>query len=285
MLYNKEMKKRPPFYKKVAVVYNPEKERARAEWLKLRRWLQGRRMVVVGGTRITAAMKQADFVIAVGGDGTVLRVAREVAKWDIPVLGVNVGRLGFLADTEVGATHRALSRVLAGQGRVETRTLLSIRAVVNGKAAGPFLALNDCVIRSGATGRVLQLQAYVRQRLLARYVGDGLIVSTPTGSTAYNLAASGPIVYPELDLLLLTPICPHTLAQRPLVLPSYEAISVEVGRPCPPALLCLDGIVNHTLSSGDRIEISRASEQVQLLMDPDRHFYQVLQTKLKWGGA
>lgn len=279
------MRKQHLLHKKVAVVYNPEKERARVEWARLRRWLRARHLSVVGGSRVTLPMKQADFVVALGGDGTVLRVARDVAAWNVPVLGVNVGRLGFLAATEVGATYRTLTRVLAGQGRVENRTVLSATATVGGKGQGPFLALNDCVIRSGATGRVLMLQATIRGRLLATYVGDGLIVATPTGSTAYNLAASGPIVYPELDVLLLSPICPHTLAQRPLVLPPYEIISLQISRPSPSALLCLDGQVNHTLLPGDRVEIRRASEQVQLLMDPDRTYYQVLQTKLKWGGT
>jgi len=240
---------------------------------------------VTASSKVTPAMKQTDFVVVVGGDGTVMGVARQVAAWGVPVLGVNVGRLGFLAATEVGAMFRTLSRVLAGEGRIETRTLLSVRGAAAGKKFGPYLALNDCVIRSGGSGRVLQLEASVRGRPLASYAGDGLIVATPTGSTAYNLAASGPIVYPELDALILCPVCPHSLMQRPLVLPTFEVVEVEVLKPSPPAILSIDGQVTQTLKSGDRIEVRRADQQAKLLMDPDRTYYQVLQSKLKWGGS
>src|SRR5262245_9828528 len=130
------MSKKSTFYKKVAVVYNPEKERAREEWLRLQRWLKARKMSVTGGARVTSEMKNADFVVALGGDGTVLRVARAFAKWNVPVLGVNVGRLGFLAATEVGATYRTLSRILAGQGRVEYRSMLTVKATINNKKHG-----------------------------------------------------------------------------------------------------------------------------------------------------
>jgi NAD+ kinase len=230
-------------------------------------------------------MKAANAIIALGGDGTVLQVARDTADWNVPVMGVNVGRLGFLAATEFVAATRTLTRILAGQGRVETRTLLEASGHARGKRFGPELALNDVVLRSGATGRVLWLQSKVRDRVLASYAGDGLIVSTPTGSTAYNLAASGPVIHPELDVLLMTPICPHSLAQRPLVLPAYEIVVIDVLKPNPSAILSLDGQLSQTLIPGDQVEIRRSLKQVSLLMDPDRTFYQVLQNKLKWGGS
>jgi len=279
------MSKKRPFYKKVAVVYNPDKERAREEWLRLQRWLKGRHLTVTGGPRVTAEMKNADFVVALGGDGTVLRVARAASKWNVPVLGVNVGRLGFLAATEVGATYRTLSRILAGQGRVEYRSMLTVSATSGSKTHGPFLALNECVVRSGATGRILILQAFIQNRHLATYVGDGVIVSTPTGSTAYNLAASGPIVHPDVDVMLISPICPHSLFQRPLVVPTSEVIGIKIEGPQTSAVLSIDGQLNHSLALGDTVEIRQASERAPLLMDPDRSFYQVLQSKLKWGGS
>ena len=269
--------------KTVALVYNADKPRAHHEWQRLKRWLVQHKIKTIAASKVTPAMKNANFVVAVGGDGTVLSVARQVASWGIPVLGVNVGRLGFLAATEVGAMFRTLARVLAGEGRVEARTMLSVTGTARGKKFGPSLALNDCVIRSGASGRVLHLAAYVREKPLASYVGDGLILSTPTGSTAYNLAASGPILYPDLDVLLLSPICPHSLMQRPLVMPTFEIVEVEVLKPSPESLLCLDGHVMKTLRAGDRIIVQRAEAQVKLLMDPDRTYYQVLQSKLKWG--
>jgi NAD+ kinase len=269
----------------VALVYNADKPQAHVEWLRLKRWLEQRKVKVVGASKVTAAMKNADFVVAVGGDGTVLSVARHVAAWGIPVLGVNVGRLGFLAATEVGAMFRTLARVLAGECRVEIRTMLSVTGTSKGKKFGPYLALNDGVVRSGSSGRVLHLQASLREKPLASYIGDGLIVSTPTGSTAYNLAVSGPILYPDLDVLILSPICPHSLMQRPLVMPTFEIVEVEVLKPSPSALLCVDGHVTQTLKPGDRIQIRRADVQAKLLMDPDRTYYQVLQNKLKWGGS
>jgi NAD+ kinase len=277
--------KKRTVYGKVAIVYNPDKERAREEWQKLQRWFKARRLVVTGSPKVTVEMKSADFVVALGGDGTVLRVAREVARWNLPVLGVNVGRLGFLAATEVGATYRTLTRILAGQGRVDYRTMLSVHATSGGKKIGPFLALNECVVRSGATGRILILNVTIQNRPLAVYRGDGLIVSTPTGSTAYNLAAYGPIVQSDVNVHLLTPICPHSLHQRPLVVPTTEAIEIRVEGPTPPTVLNLDGQLNHSLALGDRVEVRQAAERAALLMDPERNFYQVLQSKLKWGGS
>lgn len=272
-------------YHRVGIVYNPDKERAHQESNRLKQWLQKRRIKSFVSAEVTSVMKQCDFVVALGGDGTVLKAAREVAGSGLPVLGVNVGRLGFLAATEVGAMYRTLSHVLAGQGRIETRTLLSVRGQARSRRFGPYLALNDAVLRSGATGRVLAVQAAVREKPVAHYRGDGLIISTSTGSSAYNLAASGPIVHPDLDVFIMTPICPHSLSQRPLVMPTFEIIRMEIGKPSPSALLSLDGQVAQTLYPGDFAEVRRAAEQVQLLMDPDRTYYQVLQTKLKWGGS
>lgn len=271
--------------KKVALVYNASKPRARQECQRLKRWLVHHHLKVVVSSQVTVAMKDADFVVAVGGDGTVLSVARGVAQWGLPVLGVNVGRLGFLAATEAGAAARMLSRVIAGQSRMETRTLVSTSGQAGSKKFGPYSGLNDIVIRSGSSGRILHMSASVRGRVLATYIGDGLIVSTPTGSTAYNLAASGPIVYPDLDVLLLSPICPHSLMQRPLVMPAFEVVEVEMLKPSPESLLCVDGHVVRTLRPGDRVAFRRSEHTVRLLMDSERSFYQVLQSKLKWGGA
>jgi len=271
-------------YTSVAIVFNPDKPRAREQSQKLAHWFKQHKLQVQVSTKVTAAMKTANMVVALGGDGTVLQVARDVSDWNIPVMGVNVGRLGFLAATETGAATRTLQRVISGEGRIEPRTLIEATVYAKGKRAMTYLGLNDAVLRSGATGRVLWLESRVRDRVLASYAGDGLIISTPTGSTAYNLAASGPILYPDLDVLLMTPICPHSLSQRPLVLPAYEVIEVSVLKPSPETILSLDGRLSQTLSPGDRVEIRRSMKQAQLLMDPDRTFYQVLQNKLKWGG-
>jgi NAD+ kinase len=278
------MDKKVPVYRKIAVVYNPDKERARRELPRLGKWLRKKGVSFTVSRPDKISLRQAGMVIALGGDGTVLHAAKQASAWGIPVFGVNVGRLGFLTATEVDEMYPVLAKLLAGHGRIEIRTMLSVRVRINGKSCGPFLALNDCVIRSGATGRVFQLNVSIRGKSLATYLGDGLIIATPTGSTAYSLAAYGPIVYPETDVMLLSPISPHTLALRPLVLPAFEIVSVEVAQRNPSAALCLDGIVMHPLRGGDRIEVRRATEQVQLFLHPDRNFYEVLQNKLKWGG-
>ena len=271
--------------KTIALVYNPTLPRARQEGHRLKSWLKRRGVKVIAASEVQGTMKNADFIVALGGDGTVLSVAKQVVNWDLPVLGVNAGHLGFLAATEAGAMRRTLARILGGEKRIEARTMVSTSGVSRGKKIGPYLAINDVVIRSGGSGRSLHLATYVRNKPLASYVGDGIILSTPTGSTAYNLAAQGPILYPELDVLLLSPICPHSLMQRPLVMPPFEVVEVEVLEPRVGAILCTDGQVVHTLTAGDRVMISRAQEQVKLLMDPDRTYYQVLQSKLKWGGT
>ena len=271
--------------KTIALVYNPELPRAHNEWLRMKRWLTGHKIKVIGAGKVIDRMKTADCVVAFGGDGTVLDVSKQVARWGTPVLGVNAGHLGFLAATEAGAMFRTMARVLKGEGRVEVRSMVSVRGTTQGKKFGPYLALNEGVVRSGASGRALHLAAYVRNKPLASYIGDGFILSTPTGSTAYNLAASGPILYPELDVLLIAPVCPHSLAQRPLVMPPFETVEVHVLKPSHGTLLCIDGKVVETLHAGDHAVFSRAQQQVKLLMDPDRTYYQVLQSKLNWGGS
>ncbi len=273
-----------PTPRTLALVYNPDKPEARAVWLRLKTWLARRGLALTAGPSVTPAMKRADFIIAVGGDGTVLKTARAVSSWGLPVLGVNVGRLGFLAATDPERMMPTITRVLAGQGRLESRTMISATAKTGGRTVGPYLAVNDCVVRSGDTGRVLRIRVSLRGETLAGYSGDGVIVSTPTGSTAYNLAASGPIVHPDLDVFLLCPICPHSLVQRPLVFPAFEIVTVEVLKPNPSALVSLDGQAVHTLRPGDTVDIRRAAEQVKLLMDPETSYYKVLQSKLRWGG-
>lgn len=272
-------------YTSVAIVFNSDKPRAREQSQKLAQWFKHHKIQVQVGSRVTASMKTANMVVALGSDGTVLQVARDVSDWNIPVMGVNVGRLGFLAATETGAATRTLKRVISGEGRIEPRTLIEATVYSGSKKSRAYLGMNDAVLRSGATGRVLWLESRVRDRVLASYAGDGLILSTPTGSTAYNLAASGPIIYPDIDVMIMTPICPHSLTQRPLVLPAYEVIEISVLKPSPETILSVDGRLVQTLFPGDRVEIRRAMKQVHLLMDPDRTFYQVLQSKLKWGGS
>jgi NAD+ kinase len=234
-----------------------------------------------------AAIRRADFAIALGGDGTMLRVAPEVAPRGIPLLGVNLGTLGFLSGCEARDVKSRLDAVLAGRFAVEERSMLSVEALRGGKRFfGSDLALNEAVIRVGDQARAVTLSTRSGERFVADFFGDGLIVATPTGSTAYSLAASGPIVDPSLDVTLLAPICPHTLTQRPLIVPAHLPLSIRLGprrADTPRVLVSLDGRPGCELKVGDEVRVRRAETPLRLLLPPGRSFFEVLRRKLKWG--
>jgi NAD+ kinase len=192
--------------------------------------------------------------------------------------------LGFLAETDPKEIFPFLEEVLRGNFRIEERMMLEV-TVKSGKNATRELALNDCTIRSGNNGRVISITAKVNDEFLANYLGDGLIVATPTGSTAYSLAASGPIVHPHLSLFILTPICPHTLAQRPLIISTNHRLELSV---IPKSLLekpiiSIDGQINLPIKKDDIISICCFNKPLKLIVNPKRKYFQVLRAKLKWG--
>ena len=255
-----------------------------------------RSLLKARGVRSTAATRQptarslrdADLAVALGGDGTMLRVAREVAPRGIPLLGVNIGTLGFLSGTESGELRRCLDAVLAGKFAVEERSMLSAEVLRGGRRIfGPDLALNEVVIRCGEQARAITLSTRSGERFVADYFGDGLIIATPTGSTAYSLAASGPIIDPSLDITLMAPICPHTLTQRPLIVPAHLPLTIRLGKrradEVPAVLVSLDGRSGCELKVGDEVRIRRAETPLRLLLPPGRSFFEVLRRKLKWG--
>lgn len=234
------------------------------------------------------ALRRADFAIALGGDGTMLRVAREVAPRGIPLLGVNIGTLGFLSGAELSELKRRLDAVLRGRFLVEERSMLSAEVLRGGRRVnGPDLALNEVVIRCGDQARAVSLATRSGERFVADFFGDGLIVATPTGSTAYALAAMGPIIDPALDVTLLAPICPHTLTQRPLIVPAHLPLTIRLGRrradEVPRVLVSLDGRDGCELRVGDEVRVRRAETPLRLLLPPGRSFFEILRRKLKWG--
>ena len=249
--------------------------------------VRGVRNWIAAGRPSAEAIRRADFAIALGGDGTMLRVAREVAPRGIPLLGVNVGTLGFLSGTEEGDLKRRLDAVLSGRFLVEERSMLSAETLRDGKRVfGPELALNEVVIRCGDQARAITLSTRSGERFVADFFGDGLIVATPTGSTAYSLAASGPIVDPSLDVTLLVPICPHTLTQRPLIVPAHLPLAIRLSprrAETPRVLVSLDGRPGCELNVGDEVRVRRAETPLRLLLPPGRSFFEVLRRKLKWG--
>ncbi|MFH1619949.1 MAG: NAD(+)/NADH kinase [bacterium] len=230
---------------------------------------------------------KTDVVIALGGDGTVLHAARILAGTGIPVLGVNSGGLGFLSGMDAAEFELRAPEFLGGRLKTISRWLLGVTVIRRGKnVSRTFLALNDCVIRT-AEPRAFHISAALDGQSLTEYFGDGVIISTPSGSTAYALAASGPIISPELGVMLLTPICPHTLTQRPIVLSACKVISMKpmtrAGESGVRVVLSMDGQVHFNLKAGDEILVTRHCDEVKLLIPPDRMYFDVLRRKLKWG--
>lgn len=239
--------------------------------------------------RFDEHLRMADIAVALGGDGTMLRAARLLAPHSIPLLGINSGGLGFLSGTDAADFSRDCGAILAGKFAIEERSMITVETLRDGKRIfGPNIALNDCVIRCGDQARAISLRTSSSGRWVADYFGDGLIVSTPTGSTAYALAASGPIVDPGLDVLLVAPICPHTLTQRPLIIPAQEPMAIRLttrrpNEPSPRALMSLDGQLGCALKVGDEVRITRFDRPFKLLINPKRSYYEVLRRKLHWG--
>jgi NAD+ kinase len=225
-----------------------------------------------------------DCMVVLGGDGTLLSVARLLEERDIPILGVNLGSVGFLTETAVAELFPTLEKVLDGQYTVQERIRLKAFLHRQGECVSQPTVLNDVVINKGTLARIINLETYVDDLYLTTYRADGLIVSTPTGSTAYSMAAGGPILCPNVQALILTPICPYTLGQRPLVLPDTVKIEVMLQTRNEDVLVTLDGQVGTTLRHRDVVEIRRAVQPLKLIhpMQPDYYFH-ILRQKLKWG--
>lgn len=234
-----------------------------------------------------ALVRGADLLLSLGGDGTILRAARLGAPAGVPILGVHLGGLGFNTEATASELEQALERVAAGDYEVDERMMLSARVLRRGKLVRSLLALNDLVIRNGAFSQVLRLNLRLDDQPLARLIADGLIISTPTGSTAYSLSATGPIVGPGLDVLILTAICPHILSVRPLVVPGDEKVEVDIPplKPEEEAAATADGQVAVPLEGGDVITVSRAARRAKIVRLGGPDFYEKLRTKLGWGGG
>ncbi len=225
-----------------------------------------------------------DLVVVLGGDGTLLAVTRAMGDRSVPILGVNLGTLGFLAETARDELFPALESVLAGRFRLEPRMRLEVIAEHEGRELGRFLALNDAVISNLALSRLVHLETRADGTPVTTYHADGLIVATPTGSTAYSLSAGGPLVLPSHQALVLTPISPHTLTQRPLVLPETCEVEITVrDSGGGGAHLTVDGQVGRELAEGDNVRVRRSAHPAHLLVPPDRNRFEVMRTKLRWG--
>ena len=224
-----------------------------------------------------------DLIIVLGGDGTLISVARQVGALNVPIVGVNLGRLGFLTEITRDELPDMLDRLIKGDFQVSDRMMLDSFIHRNGEVVGQYTVLNDVVINKGALARIIDMEAYVDGRHLSSYKADGLIVSTPTGSTGYSLAAGGPIIYPEINSLLISPICPHMLTNRPIVVWSRSVIEIEVKFEDDVVFFTADGQVGRKLLPGDRVEVRRSESRTRLVTSPSKDYFEILRTKLSWG--
>lgn len=238
-----------------------------------------------GARRLThECVPDLELLLTLGGDGTLLRGARMVAHGRTPILGINLGHLGFLTSAAPEEMERALAMWLAGEYELDERMALAVRFHrEGGEDGGEHLALNDAVLHKGGAARVIRLLVCASGGEVGTYSADGIILSTPTGSTAYSLSAGGPIVSPSVHCIIATPICPHTLSVRPLILPAEETVTVEVLSPTEELILTVDGQEHERLLPGARIVVSRAPNPVRLVRFPGQTFFSTLRRKLNWG--
>lgn len=236
----------------------------------------------IRGYERTEIPSLVEVVLVLGGDGTMLSVNRLVAGKGVPVLGINLGSLGFLTEVCKENIYGAVDKMLAGGCTVEERLMLRARIDRGGTTIGDYLVLNDVVITKGALARIIDLETFIDKTYVTLFKADGLIISTPTGSTAYSLSAGGPILYPTLESIVLTPICSHTLTNRPIVLPDHVSIEIRLKSMSEDVFLTLDGQTGCSLKPDDVIEIRKAEHKAKLLIGGDRGYFDVLRTKLKW---
>ncbi len=228
--------------------------------------------------------EMADLIVVLGGDGTLLSVARLLVDFEKPLLGVNLGSLGFLTEVPSDEMIETLKRVFKGDVRFEKRLLLKVRVLRQGELVASSYCLNDVVVSKGTLARMIRLHIMVDGQFMTGLRADGLIVATPTGSTAYCLSAGGPIVHPENDVITLAPISPHVLTHRPVVLSGKSHIEIRLVSEEEASMVTFDGQVGFSLRADDVIEVTAAEKPLNLIVSPERNYYEVLRTKLKWGG-
>lgn len=258
-------------------------------------WLRDRKIDVIldntsatllnerGGVQKTQLAQKADVLLILGGDGTMLNAARLAGERGIPILGVNMGGLGFLTEVRLEHLYPSLERVFANEYVLDERLMIGTHIHRHGETVAQGVVLNDVVISKGTLARMIELKIGIQGQFVTNLRGDGLIVSTPTGSTAYSLSAGGPIISPAVRSLILTPICPHTLTHRPLIVPEDVEIEVTLTSKDEGAMATLDGQVGVALTQGDTVVLKVSEHRTRLIRFPESSYYDVLREKLKWG--
>ena len=280
----------------VGIVPKKQDERVQKVMEEIVAWLHARNIKVSiepdgEGAEVEAAIANfvpsatagsMDAVIVLGGDGTMLRAARLIGARGVPIVGINMGSLGFLTEVRLDEMYAALENLLEGRYGIEERVLLTVEVLRDDAQLACYLALNDAVINKGALARIIELEIRIGEQPSLFTRSDGLIISTPTGSTAYSLAAGGPIMYPTLEAFVVISICPHSLANRPLVMPDRQELQVRLHRG-QDVMLTVDGQVGMPLRPNDRIRVRRAEATLRLLLPLRKRFFNILSEKLQWG--
>jgi NAD+ kinase len=282
--------------KRIGIISKPKKTEIREIVPSLTQWLRERNVEVFLDKETASLLEsaekslsrnempsQVDLLVVLGGDGTLLAAARALNRKPVPILAVNLGGLGFLTVITREELYPTLELVLAGNFKTERRVQIEGELVRADEVISSFLALNDVVLNKGAIARILDFDVLVNGRFISTYKSDGLIVSTPTGSTAYSLAAGGPIVTPAVEAFVVTPICAHTLTNRPLVLPDSVQIEVVVKSQREVAYLTVDGQMGIATHSDDAVRLKKASSCVEIIQPPNKDYFEILRQKLKWG--
>ena len=281
--------------KSIGILTKPKFPEVRTTLHDVVTWLRGRAIDVIldttsaallgeqGGYQKTALAGKAAVLLALGGDGTMLNAARLAGERGIPILGVNMGGLGFLTEVQLENLYPSLERVFANDFVLDERLMLKTHLHRHGETVAQGTMLNDVVISKGTLARMIELKVRIQGQFVTNLRGDGLIVSTPTGSTAYSLSAGGPIINPAVEGLILTPVCPHTLTHRPLIVPLNAEIDVTLTSKDDGAMATLDGQVGVAMTQGDTVEIMASEHRTRLIRFPESSYYEVLREKLKWG--
>jgi len=281
----------------VGILYKHKFEPARIEAEKLEKWLGEKGISVFleemhpkgrmdGCYEDFSCPDGLKWVVVLGGDGTLLGAARMVGRYGVPILGVNLGGLGFLTSIPLERLYPAIEMVLSNNLEVEDRLMLETKVLRKEEEVCRFQTLNDVVVNKGALARIIDLDVFINEEFLTTFRSDGLIISTPTGSTGYNLAAGGPILYPTMSNVIVTPICPFTLTNRPIILPDSDTVSIMMGKESEEKVsLTFDGQVGFELLHGDKILIYKSKARIKLFKSPDQTYFEILRKKMMWGGV
>ena len=287
--------------KRIGVVVKPHQPEALVTMCELTEWLTARGIALVGGPDVDRERiehetgcaievipdeelpQKVDLILVLGGDGTMIATARMLGDYEVPVIGVNYGGLGYLAEFRIEELFSALESILAGDYKLEKRVMLAVELRRDDELITNNRVLNDVVMNKSALARIIQIETYLNDQFVNSFRADGLIVSTPTGSTAYNLSAGGPIIFPTMNAVVITPICPFTLSNRPIVVPDDSVIEVRLMTEKEDVALTLDGQVGFPIQAHDRVIIRKSKTTFNLVQPKNRNYFDLLRDKLRWG--